>query len=132
MRRSPRDAPDPVLDAPAVRPSERRVAAAVLLFALWIAYGVAESFLWRDRLWGAHALGFLPPGWTLAALVPALLLLPGVAGALEARPARVTAGRGTRRWLPVAAGAAAALLFWLARERHLFWGDALPLSITVP
>src|SRR6266542_186615 len=34
--------------------------------------------------------------------------------------------------LPWLAGAVAAITFWLVRERHLYWGDALPLSINVP
>jgi tetratricopeptide (TPR) repeat protein len=29
-------------------------------------------------------------------------------------------------------GLAAAIVYWLVRERHLYWGDALPLSINVP
>src|SRR5262249_19063208 len=29
-------------------------------------------------------------------------------------------------------GLLAAAFFWALRERHLFWGDALPLSINVP
>ena len=106
--------------------------AALSLFALWIAYGIAESVLWRDTLWGAHALGFLPrPAWLLpfAALT---LFLPGVSSAIE----RAASGwRPRAQWLtgaPLVAGAITALLFWLVRERHLFWGDARPLSINVP
>ena len=102
------------------------------LFGLWIAYTAAESFLWRDQMWGAHALGFLPPVFAIAALLPVLLLLPGVAREIARRSARWSWSEPWRRWAPVVAGVVTATAFWVLRERHLFWGDALPLSITVP
>lgn len=123
--------PEPLPPSPPDPPAWR-VRAALALFALWIVYGVAESFLWRDTLWGAHALGFLPRAAVLLPLVALSLFLPGVVSACERLVARWRPPSQTLAWAPFVFGAVSALSFWLVRERHLFWGDARPLSINVP
>lgn len=110
-----------------------RLAGGLLL--LWIAGVVFESTLGRGVLWGGHALGFLPPGWFVLAPLAGLAV---VALTWRARPAgdeepgNRALSPALRRALPWLLGALAAGAFWLLRERHLFWGDALPLSINVP
>jgi len=125
-------APEPEPLPPPPDPPAWRVRAAVGLFALWIAYGLAESFLWRGGLWGAHALGFLPRVAWVIPFAALSLFLPGVAGAFDRAAAGWRPPSALRARLPLIVGVAAAVLFWLVRERHLFWGDARPLSINVP
>lgn len=118
-------------EAPAAvdRPSARlRLALAVLAAAL--AWPLAESAWWSRQLWGAHALAFLPAAWWLAPFALAALFVPAVGKAAGAGLERAMSS-APRAW-PWLAGLAAALVFWLVRERHLYWGDALPLSINVP
>lgn len=123
MSRAPR-ASTPVSPVPAGR-SDGRLRVVLALLAAIVLYGVLESVVWPRTLWGAHALGFLPrPGLLLTPL--ALLALLSAAG--RVLPGPRPPGRFARRMLPWLAGA----VFWLARERHLFWGDALPLSLNVP
>jgi tetratricopeptide (TPR) repeat protein len=119
----PPDAPGPGT----LSPLRLHLALAVLAAAL--AYPLLESRLWSRSLWGAHALAFLPMGWWLVPIGLGVLFVPGVAERIGERLERLALP--ARVWAPLS-GLAAAVVFWLARERHLFWGDALPLSINVP
>jgi len=129
-----RQHPDP--SAPSTPPADGAHADDVrwplVVLAATLAYPVLESRFWSRSLWGANALAFLPAAWLLVPAACALLFVPRIAGAI---------GAGLGRWQPPAraaavwpwvAGAIAAAVFWLVRERHLYWGDALPLSIQVP
>ena len=121
----------PPAEAPPVL-SRARLRAALWLPAGLVVYGVLESLLWRDRLWGFHFYGFWAPAWLLAAPAALLLLTPLAARLVPDGPAPAPGPGARRRWLPWAVAAGAAVLFWLLRERHLFWGDSLPLSILIP
>ncbi len=102
------------------------------MFALAFLYPLVESRAWSQTLWGAHALAFLPAAWWL--LWPALapLLAAPVADSLAGALERWRPPPKLRSALPLLAGALALCVWWVVRERHLFWGDALPLSINVP
>lgn len=120
--------------APPAPPSEAeaapdRIRWALIALAAVLAYGALESLLWPRALWGAHALGFLPRPWLLVLPLAALAFVPG---AVRVLPAPRVSGRLARWAWPLGAGLFAAVVFWLVRERHLFWGDARPLSILVP
>ena len=108
--------------------------AALMAFAAAsVVYGALESLLWSGTLWGAHFYAFFPR-IVLAVAAPTALIAIAFAWRLpdplheDALPATPGA-----RW-PLAIGAAlvAGVLFWAFRDRHLFWGDALPLSINIP
>jgi tetratricopeptide (TPR) repeat protein len=104
----------------------------LIVLAATLVYPVLESRFWSRSLWGANALAFLPAMWLLAPAACALLFVPRIAGAIGGRLDRwMPSARGAAAW-PWVAGAVAALVFWWVRERHLYWGDALPLSIQVP
>lgn len=83
--------------------------------------------LWPYSLWPAWL------GWLLA-LLSGALVIPGI----NANVARVLgrpwlawpAKHARRRWFALAA-LAAGVLFWLARLRHLRWGDSYLLSIAL-
>lgn len=107
-----------------------RVRLALVLLAATLVYPLLESRFWSGSLWGAHALAFLPAAWWLVPVVLGALFVPRVATALGTALERVMA-RAPRAW-PGLAGLVAALVFWLVRERHLYWGDALPLAINIP
>jgi Flp pilus assembly protein TadD len=104
------------------------VRGALLLFVL---LGVVESTLARSTLWGAHHYAFFPP-WVLAIALPLTLVAfhPAVARRVAARGG--PAERALPPWLPWLVAVLAAAVFWQFRIRHLFWGDALPLSILIP
>jgi tetratricopeptide repeat protein len=109
--------------------------AALLAFAaLSVVYGALESRLWVDRLWGAHFYAFFPPYVLVVAMGVALAVIAGAAfwrrGGEAAPPPPAPLGRSLA--LAGLCALASGLLFWLLRERHLFWGDGLPLSIDVP
>lgn len=109
--------------------------AALLSFAaLTVVYGALESRLWADGLWGAHFYAFFPPWVSVAAVVAALAVI-GLVAFLRGQPATrpASALSRSRSWtLATFAALLAGVSFWVFRERHLFWGDALPLSIDVP
>ena len=87
---------------------------------------MVESAFAPRTLWGTTTLAFAPrPLWVLPWLVP---LAPLLARFLPAPGA----GPRWRALLPWAAGAMATAIFWLARERHLFWGDANALAVMLP
>lgn len=117
--------PPPAGDRVTLSPA--RLRAVFVLLAGLVVYGAAESLFWRDTLWGFHFYGFLPPGWLLAAPAALFLLTP-----VGARLLPGFAARPAPRWLPWVVAGLSALLFWVLRERHLFWGDSLPLSILIP
>lgn len=125
----------PAPDAPGTL-SPARLRVALLLLAGLTLYGVAESLLWRDALWGFHFYGFLPRGWLLAVPVTLFFLTPAGAALAFRRPLADGPGAppagSAPRWLPWAVAAVAGGLFWTVRERHLYWGDSLPLSILIP
>src|SRR5262245_5477450 len=124
--RGPAEPHEPVPDPT----STLRLRFALAVLGATLVYPLVESRWWSDTLWGAHALAFLPGAWWLVPAVLALLFVPAVASAVGDRLEHAMAGvRPGWTWL---AGLAAALVFWLVRERHLYWGDALPLSINVP
>ena len=107
-------------------------AAALAVLGAALLYPVLESRLWSRSLWGAHALAFLPWAWWLVPAAAALLFVPRVALVLGEKLEHWQPAPRVSTALPWLAGALAAVLFWLVRERHLYWGDALPLSINVP
>jgi len=94
--------------------------------------GVLESLIGKRALWGSHTLAFVPRGWWLVVPLAGLALVPPVLARLTAAVTRVLAGLARHPALPWTVGVLAAIVFWLCREQHLFWGDALPLSINVP
>ena len=102
------------------------------VLAATLVYPVLETLFWSRSLWGANALAFLPAAWLLAPAACALLFVPRIAGAIGAGLERWTPGARAAAVGPWVAGGIAAAVFWLVRERHLYWGDALPLSIQVP
>ena len=95
-------------------------------------YPLLESRLWSRSLWGANALAFLPAAWMLVPAACALLFVPRLAAAIGERLERWRPSPALAAAWPWVAGIAAAAAFWLVRERHLYWGDALPLSIDIP
>lgn len=143
MKRRPHSPPIPSESAAphAVESVPRTgVAIAAIATIAIAAEGLLESFLLRDRLWGSHFYGFLPPVWT-ASMVLALAI--GVVFAIRlarqddrrdtALPAEPSvAGRALPWWIPWAVGAIAAALFWVLRERHTFWGDGTALVVNLP
>jgi len=104
----------------------------LLVLGATLVYPLLESRFWSRSLWGANALAFLPGAWMLVPVACGLLFVPRFARAIGERieglgpPARAVAAG------PWVAGLVAAAVFWLVRERHLYWGDALPLSIDIP
>jgi tetratricopeptide (TPR) repeat protein len=103
------------------------------LAALSVVYGALESRLWADPLWGAHFYAFFPPNVLIVAAGAALSAIAAAAllpGSWIARPVPALS-RNARIGIAVIAALLASFLFWTYRERHLFWGDALPLSIDV-
>jgi hypothetical protein len=127
---------EPIQEAP-IADSPRIAApgfiALVLFAAAVVVDGVLESLVWPDQLWGSHFYAFFPPAALIFSASGALLAIGFAAlgrGAWIARPVATS----RRQQVAAAAGAAllAGLLFWTLRERHLFWGDALPLSIDLP
>ncbi|HKQ59305.1 MAG TPA: tetratricopeptide repeat protein [Candidatus Eisenbacteria bacterium] len=101
--------------------------------ALSVVYGALESLLWADRLWGAHFYGFFPrivlPIAALTALATIAIAWRS-AGATREEPQPIAP---RTNWLLIGAAAlVSGILFWVFRDRHLFWGDALPLSINIP
>src|SRR6185503_15448500 len=102
------------------------------VLAATLVYPVLETLFWSRSLWGANALAFLPAAWFLVPAACALLFVPRIAGAIGAGLERWTPGARAAAVGPWVAGGIAAAVFWLVRERHLYWGDALPLSIQVP
>jgi len=96
---------------------------------------LAASNLPEAWTWSLWPYTFLPPwlGWALALLV-ATLIIPAVSRAVaqtihrvwQALPAR----QAQRRWF-AAIALLAGLLFWLARLRHLRWGDSYLLSVAL-
>lgn len=118
-------------------PEERPASAAGVRWALVVlggtlVYPLLESRFWSRSLWGANALAFLPGPWLLAPLACALLFVPRIGAAIGGRLERMNPSTRARTAWPWAAGLVAAAVFWLVRERHLYWGDALPLSIDIP
>jgi hypothetical protein len=94
---------------------------------------LAASRLPEDTAWSLWPYTFLPPwlGWTLALLAGALIMPPvnrlavkGLIWLWQRWPGKTQ----PRRWFALAA-LLAGLVFWLARLRHLRWGDAYMLSV---
>jgi tetratricopeptide (TPR) repeat protein len=105
---------------------------ALAVLGATLVYPLLESRLWSRSLWGANVLAFLPAAWMLVPLACALLFVPSLAHVIGERLERMAfPSRGRAAW-PWVAGLVAATTFWLVRERHLYWGDALPLSIDIP
>lgn len=107
-----------------------RVWALVALSLHVVAYALPQ-----DSSWSVWGYTFLPPwlGWLLALLAAALiippvnqLILDGLAGAARWPIWR----RHLRLWFALAALLAGGL-FWLARLRHLRWGDGYLLSVAL-
>ena len=105
---------------------------ALAVLAGTLVYPLLEARLWSRLLWGANALAFLPAAWLLVPAACSLAFVPRIASALGGWLERWRPSRRAAAIWPWVAGLAAALVFWLVRERHLYWGDALPLSINVP
>jgi tetratricopeptide (TPR) repeat protein len=94
---------------------------------------VLGATVFRDRWWGAHSWGFLPPAslWIAGACLAVGLLLARLA------PARLDGGL-VRALSPAPrlpsgvtlalASLASGLLFWTFREAHTFLGDGNPLT----
>jgi Flp pilus assembly protein TadD len=105
---------------------------ALIVLGATLVYPLLESRFWSRSLWGANSLAFLPAAWTLVPLACALLFVPRLAGPIGERLERVQLSARAQAAWPWVAGLAATAIFWLVRERHLYWGDALPLSIDIP
>lgn len=114
--------------------SPARFRAALALLGALVLYELAESAWWSGDLWGAHSYRFWPPWIGASAGAVTLLFLAWLAARSGDTETHEPTSRpsGVAAWAPWIAGAVAGLLFWLLRERHLFWGDSLPLSILVP
>jgi hypothetical protein len=110
--------------------SSVRVWGLILLTLHLAAYQLPEESAWS--LW---PYTFLPPwlGWLLALLVGALIIPPvnqAVWAGLEWLWLALPAKQARQRWFALAA-LLAGLLFWLARLRHLRWGDSYMLSVAL-
>jgi tetratricopeptide (TPR) repeat protein len=133
-------------DRPAARPAHASVGAPevaaapatvdlrwpLAILAATLVYPLLESRLWSRTLWGANALAFLPAPWILVPTSCALLFVPRLATVLGEKLERWRPSPRLAAAWPWLAGLTAAVVYWLVRERHLYWGDALPLSIDVP
>jgi hypothetical protein len=89
----------------------------------------------EEMAWSVWAYTFLPPwlGWGLALLVGVLIIPPVnqvVAAFLDRVWSILPAKHARRRWFALIA-LLAGLLFWLARLRHLRWGDSYMLSVAL-
>lgn len=90
----------------------------------------------EDTAWSLWPYTFFPPwlGWGLALLAGALVITPchNLVSNVLRRGWRVTLSLALppRLWFALAALAAGGL-FWLARLRHLRWGDAYLLSVAL-
>ncbi len=94
---------------------------------------LASFQLPEEAAWSLWPYSLLPPwlAWLLALLAGALVLPPAssfVLGLLD----RLSPGRwvSPQRWFALAALLAGGL-FWLARLRHLRWGDAYVLTVAL-
>ena len=102
----------------------------ILLTLHLAAFNLPEAWSWS--LW---PYTFLPTwlGWLLASLAAALII-PGVSQAVlrvtEQAWRAIPAKHAQQRWFAVLA-LLAGLLFWLARLRHLRWGDSYLLSVAL-
>ncbi len=96
---------------------------------------LAAFSLPQETAWSVWPYTFLPPwlGWGLALLVGALII-PAVSEAVSEVVRRLwlawPAKQARRRWFGLIA-LLAGLLFWLARLRHLRWGDSYLLSVAL-
>ena len=89
----------------------------------------------EEMAWSVWAYTFLPPwlGWGLALLVGVLIIPPvnqAVSGVLDRLWSILPAKHARRRWFALIA-LLAGLLFWLARLRHLRWGESYRLSVAL-
>jgi len=89
----------------------------------------------EETAWSVWAYTFLPPwlGWVLALLAGALVMPPvnqAVFAVLDRLWSILPAKQARRRWFALIA-LLAGLLFWLARLRHLRWGDSYMLSVAL-
>jgi hypothetical protein len=97
---------------------------------------LAAPWLSEETAWSVWPWLFLPPwlGWLLALLAGALII-PPVNTALYRFLRRLILGAtqkwgNKRRWFLIAS-VLAGVLFWLARLRHLRWGDSYMLSVAL-
>jgi len=96
---------------------------------------LAASRLPEETAWSVWPYTFLAPGlgWFLAVLAGALIIPAvgdGVSAVIERLWQRLPAKQARRRWF-AAAGLLAGVIFWLARLRHLRWGDSYLLSVAL-
>jgi tetratricopeptide (TPR) repeat protein len=106
------------------------------LLLLFVALTVFESTVAPRTFWGAHHYAFYPRFVLVLAVAVAVLaclplLVRGHDGD-EAPPGDRAANRPWPAWVPWVVAIGSGALFWTFRIRHLFWGDALPLSILIP
>ena len=94
---------------------------------------LAADRLPADTAWSVWPYTFLPTwlGWILALLAGMLVITPVNQLLLKGlnRLGRLWPGQATRRWWFALAALLAGVVFWLARLRHLRWGDAYVLSV---
>ncbi|RMF05499.1 MAG: hypothetical protein D6768_01095 [Chloroflexi bacterium] len=96
---------------------------------------LAANLLPQDSSWSLWPYTFLPV-WVqwLLALLAGSLVIPAVNEGVGRGLARlwraIPAKHARRRWF-AAASLLAGLLFWLARLRHLRWGDGYMLSVAL-
>ncbi|MBN1220874.1 MAG: hypothetical protein JXM69_18270 [Anaerolineae bacterium] len=96
---------------------------------------LAAASLPEELSWSVWPYTFLSPGvgWGLALLVAALIIPPvNHAGwSWLAWLWRVWPGKRARQWWFALLALLSGLLFWLARLRHLRWGDSYLLSVAL-
>lgn len=113
----------------------------VAIGALTVVLHVLGATLFRDQWWGVHSYAFLPfwaiPVSGVVVVAAAWRLLdrgrgvdPGDAPPAPLDRSSRGAGVPIRLWLAFAA--AFMLIAWLARVRHLFLGDGVPLTQELP
>ena len=90
----------------------------------------AGAALWRDRLWGSHAYGYLPLWAGLLALMFFVVATLRVLRGRDPLPVPSLGRMGRIR--AMAALVLGAACFWFLRIRHDLLGDALPITHNLP
>lgn len=121
--------------APAIPAATDHVLTGLMIVTvLLVVLVILESVVWPDQMWGAHFYAFYPAPllWIAAAVTLAAIVFAWRLPEHDAASPPAPLARRTRRITVAIATIASGVAFWLLRERHLFWGDALPLTIDLP